>query len=373
MNTPATVAAMPPPGNVLGVLVRNEFRAYLRNRTSIFWVFVFPVLLFCTLGLALSGGSTAAVSVDNRNAGAQSADLAAFLERALAQETAGAYRVVPAGDPRATVSLVIPAGPAAAPPALQVTTAGSAAPGVGAGVLAAARQASLRWALEHQGATPIAVSGPEPAATVAAQYRRFLFSGVLVLMLLSGGVLSLALMLAGQREQGILKLAAAWPVSPLTWLAAVVGTRAAVMLVAAISFLALGHCLLDVPVRLEPSRLACGLLVIVLACLLFLAIGFVVASRSGGSAGAELLGNVIYYPMLLLGDLTIPLHDLPLGIDRWLRWLPTSQVVAGLRQVLWGTGALVVPWALYLYMAGGIVACMLVAGRSFRFTPAGDA
>lgn len=370
--------APPPRGGslrALRVLIRNELRASLRNRTSIFWVFIFPLVLFCTLGLALGGGSgVVKLHVDDRDGSAQSRQLTAFAQASFAANQGSGFRVVPAAPGEASIRLVIPRGFATATDAsssgrLRLERVGVAAPGAGQALDTALRQAALQYAVWRSGAAEVAVQNPDPDASIVPEYRRFLFSGVLVLMLLSGGVLSLALMLAGQREQGILKLPGIWPISPLAWLAGVVGTRASIMLVAALGFVLIGHFVLGIHVRTEPVRLLAAGIVVALASLLFLAIGYLIAARTGGSAGAELMGNALYYPMLLLGDLTIPLRELPLGLDRLLHWLPTSQVVGGLRGLLWDGGALTLPWALYAYLLAGISVCVLAAGRAFRFSP----
>lgn len=44
----------------------------------------------------------------------------------------------------------------------------------------------------------------------------------------------------------------------------------------------------------------------------------------------ELIGDVVYYPMLLLGDITVPLRPLVFERDRLLRWPPPPQLAGRL-------------------------------------------
>lgn len=366
-------------GRTFAMLVRNELRAYLRNRTSLFWVFLFPLLLFCTLGLALSGRSPAvSVHIEDKDDSVQSRRLVSRIQNGLPGREVGGARLVVGDSSASEFNLHILKGFAehadsGARPMLRLEATAHAPAGATTAVAAAIRELTLEDALQQRNIAPVALELSHASPASSLNYRRFLFSGVLVLMLLSGGVLSLSLMLAAQREQGMLRLPAVWPVRPTTWLLAVVTTRALILLLAALGFLLIAHLVLDMRMMMDPARWLALIAVIVLASFQFLSIGYLIAARSTGSAGAELVGNSVYYPLLLLGDLTIPLRDLPWGLEGLLRWLPSSQAVSGLRSLLWGHERWDTPWSLYVYLVTGTAVCVLLAGRTFRFMPAGAA
>lgn len=354
------------------VLVRNELRVVLRNRTALFWVFLFPVLLFFTLGLALSGGGRIAVQVVDNSAGAEGAALAEYLRAGLMRSQQSGYRFdlskAGAGIPRLTVQNVQAPAQAAGRLEVRLDIAGRLAPGSSTTLEQVARDLLRDRALELEAVrAPALVSGIREE-TEGQAYRRFLFSGVMVLMLLSGGLLSVALMLIGQREQGILTLPAIWPISPHTWLLAVLGTRAVVLVIAAIAFLVLGCGLLDLGVRWSAMRALDVVVTLLLGTAAFLSMGHAVAARSRSGATTELVANSLYYPMLLLGDLTIPLRELPLGADRVLEWLPTAQIAGGLRSALWAPVHDAPSWTLHGYLLLVIAASLVIAGKGFKFS-----
>ncbi|WOB47932.1 ABC transporter permease [Xanthomonas hydrangeae] len=357
------------------VLVRNELRVLLRNRTALFWVFLFPLLLFFTLGLALSGGGRIGVEVVDNSGTSEGAALATYLRDELVHYTRSDYAfVVPGtGKARPRLSVETVRALASGVPTLQVRLdiAGRLVPGATTALEQAVQNLLRDQALgQHAISAAPLVSGVREESETQA-YRRFLFSGVLVLMLLSGGLLSVALMLIGQREQGILCLPAVWPIHPRAWLCAVLGTRGAVLVVAALTFLILGHLLLDMGVRVSPMRILDTVVILSLGVVAFLSMGHAVAARCGSSATAELVANSLYYPMLLLGDLTIPLRELPFGIDRVLVWLPTTQIAGGIRAALWAPVHDAPAWTLYGYLVIAAALSFLIAGKGFKFSDRG--
>jgi len=354
------------------VLVRNELRVLLRNRNALFWVFLFPILLFFTLGLALSGGGRIGVQVVDNSGTAEGGALAEYLRAGLTRSQQSGYRFDLSNDgtgiSKLTVQGARTAAKAAHPLEVRLDIAGRLVPGSTTSL-----EQVVRDLLRDQAIGLAAVKAPALVDGIreeseAQAYRRFLFSGVLVLMLLSGGLLSVALMLIGQREQGILTLPAIWPIRPHTWLLAVLGTRALVLVVAAITFLLLGCALLDLGIRWSAARALDVVVTLSLGVAAFLSMGHAVAARCRSGATTELVANSLYYPMLLLGDLTIPLGELPLGADRLLAWLPTVRIAGGLRSALWAPVHDAPSWSLYGYLLLVIGASLVAAGAGFKFS-----
>lgn len=373
------------------IVLRNELYAYLRNRMAVFWVFVFPLLIFVSLGFAVGTDlGSLELRVTDLDRSPASRALTQRLTATLSSSRLVRARVsvdgvpvtaTPAAGPaapspaaRSVLDLVIPAGfgvavasSAGAPPlALHYQTRYSAPVYVAvqsiertAGEFAlAARGIEARAAVIGTGA----LDGAGPP-----RFDQFLFAGVIVLMLMSGGLLSLSLSLAGQREQNMFRYYAVWPLAPGSYLGGVIAARVGVMLAALALFLLLGQLLFGLRFQVDALRLSGVLVLGLLGGLMFSAIGFLLAAVTRTVASAELAGNLLYYPMLLLGNITIPLRELPFGADRVMQWLPSAQLAVGMRKLLFGDGPAQWPLALMASIAAGTALLFLIGSTCFRF------
>lgn len=348
-----------------GVLFQTEMRAYLRNRVSVFWVFGFPVLLFVILGFAVGsdlGIVRVALNVERDPAAAL---LSRHVEQAL--RAASAYDVQfvsERGD--AHLAIAISGGN---PPAIELDYA----PGDSSATYLALRTveyAALQYAVASSpGAQRPAVrSQLRTGASEQLRFDRFLFSGILVLMLLSGGILSLAYVLTSQREQNVLKALSLLPLPPWLYLLSVMSARLVVMVVAAATFLLIGTTVFGMPLHLDAERALALAAMAGAGGALFLSVGFLIASRTNSSGAAELIGSAVYYPLLLLGNLTIPLREQSSGIEALMHWLPTSQLADGMRLAMYSEVPFQWPLGLFAFLLLLTVVFVALGARTFRFT-----
>jgi ABC-type multidrug transport system permease subunit len=352
---------------LFAALFATEMRAYLRNRVSVFWVFGFPVLLFVILGFAV-GADLGIVRVHvQANAPAAIQPLLRHVSEVLRHSRA--YQTEFVADPAAAhlAIRVVGTSPARLDVEYEPSQSGS--------IYLALRTiegAVLEHSLTATAAVPAQVHNRLRAgASEPLPFDRFLYSGIVVLMLLSGGILSLAYVLTSQREQNVLKAIAVQPLSPALYLLGVMSARLSVMLVAAATFLVIGAAVFGQRFHLDAERAAAILALALASGALFLSIGFVIAARTGSSGSAELVGSAVYYPLLLLGNLTIPLREMPLGIDTALRWLPTSQVAESLRSAMYAPAAFEWPSQTLLLLVTLTALFVLLGARSFRFVNEG--
>ncbi len=145
------------------------------------------------------------------------------------------------------------------------------------------------------------------------------------------GLLSITINIAVYRENGILRRYRATPLRPQAILAA------SVLVNLVMTFL--GGLLLilaaTVVYGLHFEGNAVGvLLAFLLSALSFFALGFVIASVSPTARVAQVLGMVLFYPMLFLSGATIPWQELPEWLRRFSEFLPLTHVVT-LLQGLW--------------------------------------
>ena len=176
-------------------------------------------------------------------------------------------------------------------------------------------------------------------------------------------VLSLVAIISIYREGGILKRLRATPLRPWTILTSHVLVKLmltaltmALMVLAGRRYFAIGP---QVP-------LVSFTIALLISTLSILSIGFIIASVVPTARFAQPIGAVIFYPMIGLSGLFVPIDSLPPALRTVARVLPLSHS-ASLLQGIW-TGD---PWSAHLgdvaALAAVFVVCIAVSSRVFRW------
>jgi ABC-2 type transport system permease protein len=186
----------------------------------------------------------------------------------------------------------------------------------------------------------------------------------LVSMLITiSAVLSLAAIISIYREGGILKRLRATPLRPWTILTShilvklmLTALTMTLMVLAGRRYFAIGP---QVP-------LVSFTIALLISTLSILSIGFIIASVVPTARFAQPIGAVIFYPMIGLSGLFVPIDSLPPALRMVARVLPLSHS-ASLLQGIW-TGD---PWSAHLGDVAALVAvfvvCIAVSSRVFRW------
>ena len=187
---------------------------------------------------------------------------------------------------------------------------------------------------------------------------------VLVSMLIAiSAVLSLVTIVSIYREGGILKRLRATPLRPYTILAAHVLVKLlltaltmSLMVLAGKRYFTIGP---EVP-------LAGFTVALLISTLSILSIGFIIASIVPTARFAQPIGAIIFYPMIGLSGLFVPLASLPPALRSVARVLPMSHT-ASLLQGIWQGD----PWSAHVGDVTALVAVFLVSvaisSRVFRW------
>ena len=207
-------------------------------------------------------------------------------------------------------------------------------------------------------ASPAAAPSPRAAQFLAQDLPLFVSIFISI-----NAALSLVAVISIYREGGILKRLRATPLRPAEILTAHVlvklvftGLTLALTLVAGRRFY---------PVTLHPHLVGFGLAVGV-TTVTILCMGFLVASIGGAARFAQLIGSSIFYPMLAISGIFVPLSAMPRPLALLGSLLPMSHAVAVLRGAWVGAS-----WLALLPHLGAlaltIAICLALTPRVFRW------
>jgi ABC-2 type transport system permease protein len=183
------------------------------------------------------------------------------------------------------------------------------------------------------------------------------------IMIAASAVLSLVAIIAIYREGGILKRLRATPLRPHTILTA----HVVVKLLFTATTLAL---MILVGRRVYPIDPEVPLLSFTVALLYsticILSLGFLIASLVPTARFAQPIGSVLFYPMLALSGLFVPVDSLPAFAQPLARIVPLTYAVSLLRGVWHGEG-----WLAHAGDAAALaivfLVCIVVSSRVFRW------
>ena len=177
------------------------------------------------------------------------------------------------------------------------------------------------------------------------------------------GLMGVPISTAAAREKGVLRRFRASPLRPLTYLGADVLVYLAMTILGVLLLFLVGRIAYDV--RLEGS-LPSVMAAIGLGTLTFLALGYVLAGLAPTARVAQVVGMVLFYPMMFLSGASLPLEMLPEGVRQVSDFLPLTHVVTLVKGLWFGDG-----WGEHLGEVGILVGLLVVgvaaSARTFRW------
>ncbi|MGD8815203.1 MAG: ABC transporter permease [Anaerolineales bacterium] len=183
------------------------------------------------------------------------------------------------------------------------------------------------------------------------------------LILGSVGILGIPIHVGALREQGVLRRYRATPMHPLTYIVSDVITNLIMILLGMALLVLMGWLLYNVQFEGQVLNVICGLL---LGGLSMFAFGYLIASLAPGARAAQVIGMVIFYPMMFLSGAGIPLEVMPASVRKISEYLPLTYVVKLLRGFWFGED-----WGTHLLdvavLVGVLVLCGALAARFFRW------
>jgi len=183
------------------------------------------------------------------------------------------------------------------------------------------------------------------------------------LILSTVGLLGVPITISGYRETGVLRRFKATALRPITYIAADVVANLVMTLLGMLGLVVVGWLLYRV--QFEGNAVAVGCAVIFGGLGMF-SVGYLIASLTPNARAAQVIGMVIFYPMMFLSGAGIPLEVLPESIQKVSTFMPLTYVVKLLRG-LWFGGT----WGDHLVetaVIGGVrIVCTALAARFFRW------
>ncbi len=168
---------------------------------------------------------------------------------------------------------------------------------------------------------------------------------------------------ASSRENGVLRRYRATPLRPAMYLAASVTVYLLVALLGMLILVVTGKLVFDLHIA---GAWLSVLAAFLLSALAFFAIGYIIASLAPTARLAQVIGMVIFFPMMFLSGAGMPLQLLPENLRRVSDFLPLSYVVR-LIQGLWFGDPWAELWLPSLVLGGIFVLGTAIASRVFRW------
>ena len=364
----------------LAELTLARLREFWREPEAIFWVFIFPVLLACALGIAFRNTGPEQVRVAVEDGREATTRIAAALARSpdvvpVVLAPADAARALRSGN----VALVV----RPADTGEETATGQSEAPSSGnqGGSVAAypsmvyrydptrpesrtarlAVEDALRRAAGHvEGANARDETVTEPGA----RYIDFLIPGLIGLNLMGSGMWGVGFGVVSARTRKLLKRFAATPMRRSHYLLALICSR--------LVFLGPEVAALVVFARLVFGVIVHGSLVSVAVCALagafsFSGLGLLVASRPRTIEGVSGLMNFVMLPMWLLSGTFFSAARFPAFLRPFIKALPLTALNDALRAVMNDGAPLAGQWPqLAILLAWGLLS-FVAALRVFRW------
>ncbi len=301
-------------------LTLSRLREFVREPEALFWVFVFPILMACALGVAFRSRGEEPIVV-----GVVDADGSQALTATLRQAPGVTVRTLGAEDlaralQRAEVQVIVEPGP---PPIyhLDPTRAESRL----------ARRAIDDVLQRAAGRTDAFTAREQPIAAIGSRYIDWLLPGLLGMNIMSTGLWGLGFSIVQARTRKLLKRLIASPMRRRDYLLAQMLGRLVFLGIEVGTLVAFGWLVFGVPMRGSVALLVATCLTGAVA---FGGLGLLVASRARTIEAVSGLLNLVMLPMWVLSGVFFSASNFPAAMQPAIQILPLTALNDALRAVM---------------------------------------
>jgi ABC-2 type transport system permease protein len=301
-------------------LTLSRFREFMREPEAVFWVFAFPVIMTCALGIAFrSRGAEPVIAGVVDQAGAD--QIVASLEnhggftvrRIPPDEIDRAVR-----DGRAPV-VVVPGSP----PAYRYDEARAESQVARLAVDAALQKAAGR----SDAFAPV----QQPVHNVGSRYIDWLVPGLLGMNIMGTGMWGVGFAIVNARAKKLLKRLVATPMRKTHYLLSLMLSRMATLTLEVVVIIGFGWIAFDVAVH---GALWAVAVLAIMGGLSFAAIGLFVASRARTVEAVSGLMNLVMLPMWVLSGVFFAATNFPDAMQPFIHALPLTAMNDALRIII---------------------------------------
>jgi ABC-2 type transport system permease protein len=194
----------------------------------------------------------------------------------------------------------------------------------------------------------------------------YLLAGLIGYGVAATAFASLAITLVVRREAGLLKRVRGTPLSPLTYLAAVIGSMVTVIALQAAAQVLIGRFVLDAAWPASPGSFV---VVLMMGAAAFAALGLAVTTFVRTGEGSSAVVNAIYLPMAFISGAFFSPRELPRFLEVVSEALPLTYLLRLIRSTfIEGELLTSSPGAIAAVLVWGFVG-LVVAARMFRWEP----
>lgn len=366
-----------------------DFKAFFRDRQAMFWTFFFPIMFMVLLGVVFGNaqvidlkigvidqdGSPASFALaqqidalDNvkvvwfNQTSTETTNATTAAGQALAKGDLAVYLVIHKGYGETLAAHATDAN------ATNVSTIdvfyANDNTGNGRVALTILSQVIGQVNFAVLNKTPVVAANPQQVSVQRGRYIDYLVPGILAMNTMFSGIFSIAVVMTTMRQKGILRRLKVTPVSKSAILAALITTRMAIIFVSMALILAIGVLAFGVELQ---GNLMLLILLVVIGSLSFTTFGFAVSAYAKTVESAEAIANTVAMPMMFLGDVFLPVANMPTFIQPVAAALPLSFLGKALREVgLNGAGFLDVLLPVGAVVIYGFVG-FLIAMKLFKW------
>ena len=202
---------------------------------------------------------------------------------------------------------------------------------------------------------------------VMSQFMDYMTPGVIVLNALSFGLVSSSTMMLEMREKGVLRRLQATPLPAVEMIGSYLLVNIVIGVLQSTLIIIAGVLLYKVP--LSATGLLLAYPMILIGLLAFMALGGIISGVSAKSGSATAIGMTIYFLLMFISDMIVPLDMLPAWLQNVVPYLPAYPVAQLVRSAML-EATLDPKWlSQLLLLAVYGIAATFVAAKLFRWEP----
>ncbi|HEX21541.1 MAG TPA: ABC transporter permease, partial [Actinobacteria bacterium] len=329
-------------------LVSANYKMTVRNVTSLFWLFVFPILMMSLIGIAFSGigeqtVKIAIVQMDKSHTAAGITKSFSRIKAFKVTKTNKATALKRLKDGNVDAVLVMDKGFTAALERNLLNKNNSIKPakiGLYYDPSSTFTSQAVRSAVANilteinrrlSGAPVLISYTSHSVRSKGLRYIDFLVPGIIALTIMNSALFGLGGTVVSYRERGILRRLKVTPQPLSGFIAAQITNQLLFAILRAALLILVAMLLFDVVVVGSLVALA---IVVIIGSLAFTTIAFFVASFAKTRETSDTLSNIISMPMMFLGGVFFPVDSVPKWIRPLVELMPLKYLGDAMRDVM---------------------------------------